>query len=73
VVSRQGYLSLKQLTVDELTRFRATWPDSPISKYKKQERLKGFFHFCVAREWVRANPVLGLSRLKSPGADAPLR
>jgi hypothetical protein len=56
----KGYLSLKQLTVDELTQFRATWPDSAISKYKKQERLKSFFHFCVAREWVRTNPVIGL-------------
>lgn len=62
----KGYLSLKQLTVDELTQFRATWPDSPISKYKKQERLKGFFHFCVAREWVRTNPVLGIKPVKVP-------
>jgi site-specific recombinase XerD len=62
----KGYLSLKQLTVDELTQFRATWPDSPISKYKKQERLKSFFHFCVAREWVRTNPVLGIKPVKVP-------
>jgi integrase/recombinase XerD len=62
----KGYVSLKQLTVDQLTQFRATWPDSPISKYKKQERLKGFFHFCVAREWVRTNPVLGIKPVKVP-------
>ena len=62
----KGYLSLKQLTVDELTQFRATWSDSPISKYKKQERLKSFFHFCVAREWVRSNPVLGIKPVKVP-------
>jgi hypothetical protein len=62
----KGYLSLKQLTVDELTQFRATWADSPISKYKKQERLKSFFHFCVAREWVRTNPVLGIKPVNVP-------
>jgi integrase/recombinase XerD len=62
----RGFLSLKQLTVDELTQFRATWADSPISKYKKQERLKSFFRFCVAREWVRTNPVEGLKRVKVP-------
>lgn len=26
--------------VDELTQFRTTWADSPISKDKKQERLR---------------------------------
>ena len=62
----KGYLSLKQLTVDELTQFRATWPDSPISKYKKQERLKSFLHFCVAGDLVRTNPVLGIKPVKVP-------
>jgi integrase/recombinase XerD len=62
----KGYLSLKQLTVDELTRFRATWADSQISKYKKQERLKSFFHFCGAREWIRTNPVMGIKPVKVP-------
>ena len=40
---------MKQLGVDEIAQFRTKWVDSPISKYKKQERLKGFFHFSVAR------------------------
>jgi hypothetical protein len=37
----RGFHALKQLGVGELTQFRTTWKDSPISKYKKQERLKG--------------------------------
>ncbi len=41
----RGLHALKQVGVDEVTQFRSTWTDSPISKYKKQERLKGFFHF----------------------------
>lgn len=45
-----GFHALKQISVDDVTQFGATWTDSPITKYKKQERLKGFFHFCVARE-----------------------
>jgi integrase/recombinase XerD len=64
----RGFYSLKQINVDEITRFRSTWADSPISKYKKQERLKGFFHFCVAREWMRANPVVALKPIKVPPA-----
>jgi integrase/recombinase XerD len=62
----RGFRSLKQLRVDELTQFRTTWTDSPISKYKKQERLKGFFHFCVAREWITANPVAAIKPVKVP-------
>jgi site-specific recombinase XerD len=50
--------------VDELTQFRATWTDSPISKYKKQERLKAFFKFCVKRQWISENPVEGLKPVK---------
>lgn len=48
------------------TQFRGTWADGPISKYKKQERLRSFFHFCVAREWLRTNPVAALKRVKVP-------
>jgi integrase/recombinase XerD len=62
----RGFHSLKQIGVDEITQFRATWTDSPISKYKKQEHLKGFFHFCVAREWTRTNPVAALKPIKVP-------
>jgi len=62
----RGFRSLKQLGVDELTQFRTTWADSPISKYKKQERLKGFFHFCVAREWITTNPVAAIKPVKVP-------
>jgi integrase len=62
----RGFHSLKQIGVDEITQFRTTWADAPITKYKKQERLKGFFHFCVAREWVRTNPVALLKPVKVP-------
>lgn len=61
---RKGYRRLPQLTVDALTQFRATWSDSPISKYKKQERLNAFFKFCSRRHWITENPVEGLTRVK---------
>jgi site-specific recombinase XerD len=63
---QRGFHVLKQIDVDEVTQFRSTWTDSPISKYKKQERLKGFFHFCVARDWIRKNPVAALKPIKVP-------
>jgi integrase/recombinase XerD len=62
----RGLHSLKQIGVDEITQFRTTWTDAPITKHKKQERLKGFFHFCVAREWLRTNPVAALKPVKVP-------
>ncbi len=62
----RGFRYLKQISVDEITQFRTTWADAPISKYKKQERLKGFFNFCVVREWIRTNPVLGVKHVKVP-------
>ena len=62
----RGFHALKQIGVNEVTEFRTTWTDSPISKYKKQERLKSFFHFCVAREWLRSNPVAALKPIKVP-------
>src|ERR1022692_1672021 len=60
----RGFRSLKQIGVDEITQFRATWAYWPLSKSKKQERLKGFFHFCVVREWMRTNPVHGIKAIK---------
>jgi site-specific recombinase XerD len=56
----RGYVRLKQLGVDELTKFRASWADGPLSMRKKQERLAAFFHFCRMREWVKSNPVLSI-------------
>lgn len=62
----RGFRYLKQIGVDEITQFRTTWADGPLSKSKKQERLKGFFHFCVVREWTRTNPVHGMKPVKVP-------
>ena len=41
----------------------------PDFQVKKQERLKGFFHFCVAREWMRTNPVAALKPIKVPSSQ----
>src|SRR5262245_49095214 len=65
----RGFRSLKQMGVDEITQFRSTWTDSPISMYKKQERLKGLFQFCVARDWMRINPVAALKPVKVPPTE----
>ncbi len=35
----------------------------PWALKKKQERLSGFFNYCVMRGWIDKNPVKGLSRI----------
>lgn len=56
----RGIVRLKQLGVDELMKFRASWLDGALSMRKKQERLAAFFHFCRMREWVKTNPILSI-------------
>ena len=51
-----GCRLLKNLSVDALRRFRATWPDAPITASKNLERLRNFFRFCVESKWLSENP-----------------
>ena len=43
---KQGYRYLKQLGVEEMRQFRASWTDSANYATKNLERLRGFFRFC---------------------------
>ncbi len=45
--SGEGLRYLKQLDLDRLREFRATWTYSPIAARKRLETLRGFFRFCV--------------------------
>jgi integrase/recombinase XerD len=60
---RQSTL-LSTLTLDDLSKFRATWPGGALAKSKTQERLKAFFRWCVRREWITKSPAEGLSAIK---------
>lgn len=51
-----GCRLLKNLDVDALRRFRATWRESPITASKNLERLRSFFRFCVDSKWLPDNP-----------------
>ena len=69
---QHGYRQLKQLDVDALRQFRATWPDAPISAHKNLERLRSFFRFCHQAEWVKSNHVLGVKPPKvTPNPTLP--
>ena len=58
--SKEGIRLLKQLDVDALRRFRATWPDSPITASRNLERLRNFFGFCLDAGWIPKNPAKGV-------------
>jgi site-specific recombinase XerD len=52
------------LDLESLQQFRNTWKDKPLSKSKKQERLRSIFKFAAARKWTSDNPALQLGKIK---------
>lgn len=64
-----GFRYLNQFSVEELTKFRATWKDGLRSGAKKLERVRAVFRFAQEREWILQNPA---SKLKPPiGSSKP--
>ena len=54
------------VTLDILERFQAGWKLALITSFKKLERLKAFFRFCVTRGWIDVDPASGLLPPKVP-------
>ena len=52
--------SVATLSVDEVRRYRESWDLAPVSAYKKLERLRTFFRFCVDSQWIHTNPAKGI-------------
>jgi integrase/recombinase XerD len=51
-----GDVPLRSITVDDVSRFREGWNLAPLTTRNTIERLRAFFNFCVAREWIEKNP-----------------
>lgn len=60
-----GVVYLDEIRLAHLEKLRASWKDGPTARKKKQERLRGFFWYCVRHKWIAENPALGLSRVKA--------
>lgn len=58
-----GLRFLKEIDLRLLREFRATWTGGALAKKKKQERLIGFFWFCIRAGWLTTNPTQGLGRI----------
>jgi integrase/recombinase XerC len=60
----KGIGFVAELDLPVIQDFRTSWKDKPLSKSKKQERLRGVFKFAVAQGWIEENPALQLGRVK---------
>jgi integrase len=49
----RGYLYVDQLTITDMDRFYASWPDGKRAKARKLHKLTGFVEFCVKRKWLK--------------------
>jgi integrase/recombinase XerD len=59
----EGYTLLREIDLRAVQSFRAAWKDGGLAKKKKQERVTGFFWFCIRAGWIATNPTLNLKRI----------
>jgi integrase/recombinase XerD len=51
----KGISFADKIRLDDLTEFRSTWADNPLSSSKKLERLRSIYKFALKRKWVESN------------------
>lgn len=59
----EGYKLLREMDLRAIQSFRASWQDGAMAKKKKQERMTGFFWFCIRADWITSNPTNNLGRI----------
>jgi hypothetical protein len=59
----EGYRLLRELDLPAVRSFRSSGKDGAMAKKKKQERLTGFFWFCIRASWITTNPTHNLGRI----------
>jgi integrase/recombinase XerD len=59
----EGYRLLREIDLRAVQAFRTSWKDGAMAKKKKQERLTGFFWFCIRANWITMNPTNNLGRI----------
>jgi site-specific recombinase XerD len=58
---------LSDVTIDSLSKWRATWVSSDGTAHTKVSNLKTFFTFAVGRKWISESPADPLKRPKVSG------
>ncbi len=69
----KGFRHLRQLDVDALRQFRATWADGAQSAQKNLERLRSFLNFCQQAGWIEKNPAKALKPPKLPEKSSKVK
>jgi len=67
---RSGIEYLRDVDLPALQLWRSSWIDGALAAKKKQERVRGFFWFCLRNKWITDNPALGLSKIKADSPEA---
>lgn len=65
---RKPILTMKELRLFHLEEYRKTWTQNSTTRYKRQERLSGFFKYCARHEWIRRNISGDLDRINIDAA-----
>ena len=60
----EGIRDVEEIGIAELETFRNSWEDAPLARKKKQERVIGFFYYCLRMGWIQKNPAVLLGRIK---------
>jgi integrase/recombinase XerD len=65
---RKGLVLLSELKLQHLEQYRKEWTGAPITRRKRQERLRSFFLYCVRHKWTPDNLASLLSPIKVPNS-----
>jgi integrase len=55
---------MRHWTLQLLEEFRSTWTEGPVTRRKRQERMRSFFLYCDRHGWIEKNPAKSLSHIK---------
>jgi len=58
------YRELRKVDLLTLEDYRKNWKVAPVTRRKRQEWLRSFFHYCVNHGWLTKNVAGGLSKIK---------
>jgi len=62
--TRKGLVLLSELSLQRLEQFRTEWKGAPVTRRKRQERLRSFFLYCHKHKWVTENVAANLSLIR---------
>jgi hypothetical protein len=55
---------LRDLDLERLREWRETWKGGALTRKKLQERVQGFFWFCLRSGWIGSHPAKGLGKIQ---------